>query len=87
LRRYSVGQELDAAFDDEVGRCRLTASKSVLKAKRLWFQRLKLQYDETLSNFAFNFNSRRYNEEDDTEDLLRAQLMVDPMTLAGGFRV
>ena len=45
---------------------------------------LKLRYDETLSNFAFDFNSRRYDEEDDTEDLLRAQLMVDPMSLAGG---
>ena len=26
----------------------------------LWFQRLKLQYDEPLSNFASNFNLRRY---------------------------
>ena len=43
-----------------VGWCRLTASKPVLKAKRLWFQRLKLYYDETLSNFAFNFNLGRY---------------------------
>jgi hypothetical protein len=24
-----------------------------------WFQRLKLDYDETLTNFAFNFNLRR----------------------------
>jgi len=44
---------------DLVGRCRFTVSKPVLKA--LWFQRLKLQYDETLSNLAFNFNLRRYN--------------------------
>ena len=29
---------------------------------RLRFQRLKLQCDEPLSNSAFNFNSRRYNE-------------------------
>jgi len=28
----------------------------------MWFQRLKLQYDEPLSNFAFNFNLRRYNK-------------------------
>ena len=26
-------------------------------------QRLKLKYDEVLSNFAFKFNLRRYNEE------------------------
>ena len=37
-----------------VGRCRLTASKPVLKA------RLKRKCDEPLSNFAFNFNLRRY---------------------------
>jgi hypothetical protein len=28
---------------------------------RPWFQRLKLQYDESLSNFAFNVNLRRYS--------------------------
>jgi hypothetical protein len=39
--------------------CRLTVSKPVLKAPMP--QRLKLQYDEVLSNFAFNFNLRRYN--------------------------
>ena len=27
-----------------------------------WFQRLKLQYDETLSNFALNSDLRRYSE-------------------------
>jgi hypothetical protein len=27
---------------------------------RAWRQRLKLQYDETLSNVAFNFSVRRY---------------------------
>ena len=42
-----------------VGRCRLTVSKPVLKAPMV--SALKLQYDETLSNFAFNL--RRYNEE------------------------
>jgi hypothetical protein len=31
-------------------------------AKRLWFPRLKLQYDEPLSNFAFNCNLRRHSE-------------------------
>jgi hypothetical protein len=28
-----------------------------------WYQRLKLLCDEVLSNFAFNFNLRRYIEE------------------------
>ena len=27
-----------------------------------WFQRLKLECDELLSSFAFNFNLRRYGE-------------------------
>jgi len=34
--------------------------RSGLCAILVWFQRLKLQYDEPLSNFAFNFNLRRY---------------------------
>jgi hypothetical protein len=33
----------------------------VLKAQSLWFQRLKLQCDEPLSIFAFNFSLRRYH--------------------------
>jgi hypothetical protein len=56
--------------EDEVyeeGRCRSTASKPVLKVQCLsdgvCNQRLKLQYEELLSNFAFNFNLRRCNEE------------------------
>jgi len=57
--------EPDATDPDElenptVGRCTLTASKPVLKAKRLWFQRLKIEYHKLLSTFAFNFNLRRY---------------------------
>jgi len=28
---------------------------------RAWFERLNLNYDEPLSNFAFNHNLRRYN--------------------------
>jgi hypothetical protein len=47
-----------------VGRCRLTASNPVLELESAYvsarFLRLKLQYDETLSNVAFNFNLRRY---------------------------
>jgi hypothetical protein len=30
------------------------------RVERDWFQRLKLEYDEMLSIFAFNFNFRRY---------------------------
>ena len=33
----------------------------LLKLDSTWFQRLKLQYDEPLSNFAFKFNLRHYN--------------------------
>ena len=40
----------------KVGRCRLAVSKPV------WFQRLKLECDEPLSNFAFDFNLRRYSK-------------------------
>jgi len=32
------------------------------RVDRAWFQRLKLDYDEPLSNFAFNFNLRRYHK-------------------------
>jgi NADPH-dependent 2,4-dienoyl-CoA reductase/sulfur reductase-like enzyme len=32
----------------------------MLKAPQVWSERSKLQHDETLSNFAFNFNLRRY---------------------------
>jgi len=41
-----------------VGRCSLTVSKPVLKAPMMSVcnQRLKLQYDELLSSFAFKFN-------------------------------
>jgi len=41
----------------QVGRCRLTISTPVWS---LWFQCLRLQYRETLSNFAFKSNLRRY---------------------------
>jgi hypothetical protein len=30
------------------------------KFDRAWFQRLNPEYDDPLSNFAFNFNMRRY---------------------------
>jgi len=48
---------------DKIGLCRLTASKPALKLESAYGSlRMKLQYDETLSNFAFNFNLRRYME-------------------------
>ena len=31
------------------------------RVDRAWFQRLQLKHDEPLSNFAFNFNKRRYS--------------------------
>ena len=43
----------------KVGRCRL--APGCPRVARAWFQRLKLKYDETLSNFALNFNLRRYS--------------------------
>jgi len=44
-----------------VGRCRLSLSKPELKAKRLWFQLLKLEYHTLLISMpAFSFNVRRY---------------------------
>jgi hypothetical protein len=46
----------------EVGRCRLTVSKPMLKAPDT--KRSKLKYDKLLSSFAVNFNLRRYTEED-----------------------
>jgi malic enzyme len=48
----------------EVWRCSLTPVDSRLTALGLGFrlQSLMLQYDEQLSNFAFNINLRRYSE-------------------------
>ena len=47
--------------------CDLTTCFSV---KSAWFQRLKLIYGKPLSNFAFNFNLRRYTMEDEDDDML-----------------
>ena len=52
-----------------VGRCRLTLSLPWVACA--WSQRLKLEYDEPLSNFAFKFDFRRYIEE-----TARVQLQV-----------
>ena len=43
------------------GAVQVDGIKPCVERKRLWFQRLKIQYDEPLLNFTFNFNLRRYN--------------------------
>ena len=58
-----------------VGRCMLTPGWT--RVGRAWFQRLKLKYDEPLSNVAFSFNLRRYNLErieERNNELLRLKL-------------
>jgi hypothetical protein len=57
----ATGAAAQRQWENAVGRCRLTVSKSVLKAKRVWFHRLKHKYDKRLSRFAFKFNLRHYN--------------------------
>ena len=60
-----------AAAAAKVGRCRLTVSKSVLTLDSVfWLQRLKLQYDETLSNSPFNLNLRRYTKRKEAAEAL-----------------
>ena len=44
----------------QAGRFRLTLSEPEFKAP--WYHRLKLEYDEPLSNFAFNLDLRRYTQ-------------------------
>jgi hypothetical protein len=44
----------------KVGCCRLNPVEA--RVGSTWFQRLKLRYDEPLSNFAFNFNLRHYSK-------------------------
>jgi len=67
LRRYTtVHSNAKAAKDPEnplamAGRCSLTVSKPVLIAPVISpVQCLKLQYDDSLSNLAFNFILRHY---------------------------
>ena len=66
-RRFMAAASVDRYEDGTVGRCRLTVSKLVLKAQRLWFHRLKLEYHKLLSTVAFNFNLRRYSAADGPE--------------------
>ena len=56
LRQYN---KVEAAHYDVVQRCRLNPVEA--RDERVWFQRLKLKYDELLSGFALSFNLRRYN--------------------------
>jgi len=53
----------------KVGRCRLAVSQPVWKARMV--SALKLQYDETLLNFAFNFNLSGYIEGGPLEKFFR----------------
>jgi len=48
----------------KAGRCILTPGWT--RVDRAWFQRLKLNLDEPLSNFAFKFNLRRYTTDTPT---------------------
>jgi len=45
----------------QVGRAVQVASIKTRFDSAAWCQRLKLEYDEPLSNLAFNFNLRRYS--------------------------
>jgi hypothetical protein len=74
LRYYSEGGRVmvtDGAYGNVkfantgvcvVRRCRLTPVESRVETD--WFQCLKPKYDDPLSNFAFNFNLRRYSVDD-----------------------
>jgi len=62
-------EELEAMMEGvfKVWRCRLTVSKPVFKPPMvsaleatIWSLQLKLQYDEPLSHFAFDFDLSRY---------------------------
>ena len=47
-------------------------------------KRLKLKYVELLSSFAFNFNLRRYNEEDCLTDLYVGTARASFLDLSAG---
>jgi hypothetical protein len=55
---------LVADLQAKVGRCRLK-----LSVESTWFQRLNPKYDEPFSNFAFNFNLRRYSKDEALDQL------------------
>jgi len=60
-RLLNRGDDHRSAGTDKVRRCRANLSNPSRKGLGLCV--LKLQYDEPLSKFAFNFNLRRYNKE------------------------
>jgi len=57
-RHVRIAAETRIVFSTAVGRCRLKRVET--RVESAWFQRLKLGYDEPLSNFAFILNLRRY---------------------------
>jgi len=60
---------------NKVGWCRLNPVES--RVESAWFQRLKLRYDESPSNFAFNLNLRRYNEGERTKEVDECTRILD----------
>jgi hypothetical protein len=79
LRRYVKAQlrrveEAKEAGQSEVRWCRLTPFKTTLKTPGT--KRLKPEYEELISNFAFKFNLRRYTEAGESE-VGRAELQAD----------
>jgi len=56
-RRKGLAREV-REFALKVGPCK--SKPYANRVESAWLQRLKLKYDELLSNFAFNFNLRRY---------------------------
>jgi len=65
----------------KVGRCRLTLSKRTLKPPGT--KRLKLQYDEPLSNFAFKFKLRRYTKYITVAKMANYDAALDGVKTAG----
>jgi len=76
-RERRVRPRLSAARDADyglpsVGRCRFKRVETSVESA--WFQRLKLEYDELLSNLAFNLNLRRYTSG--WQDVSQADLLA-----------
>jgi len=57
--------------------------KPTLKAPG--YKHLKLEHENLLSNFAFNFNLRRYNEEDEEKEANKFQLYREKEAEAGAY--
>jgi hypothetical protein len=54
---------------------------------RLELNSLPLKYDEPLSNFAFNFNLRRYSMDDYTTKPVKLALLLDVISKVRRCRV